>query len=145
MVLLAGFAHQEGFFKFGSRPQRNNNPLDLVAGDEASRFGAIKNDGRFAIFPDIDTGWMAGKRWLSIPAKLHEGEIAGYYFDPNGTTLVGGYLGATIAQVVYRFAPPHENDTEAYINYLCTNVPELTRHTILTLDLLELPNVTGTT
>ena len=108
-TVLHAMAHQEGWFASGpaNRPQRNLNPLDLQYCPEAVEFGATGSDGRFAIFPDAETGWNAGRRWLSVPAKF------------SGTDLVGGYLGATIEQAIYRFAPPSENDSAAYCAAVC--------------------------
>lgn len=111
MNILTAMAHMEGFFVTGTRPQRNNNPLDLSWGPEAEKFGATGGDPRFAIFPDAATGWEAGRRWLSVPAK----------FDSNGN-LVGGYMGATVEQAINRFAPPVENDTANYVTYVCQAV-----------------------
>jgi len=129
MLLLETMAHMEGYFTPGSRPERNNNPLDLMYGPEAKAFGATGGDPRFAIFPDAKTGWLAGARWLGIPAR----------FSTSGD-LIGGYLGATLKQVINRFAPPNENDTVNYLNYVCAHA-EVTEDTILTTELLELPNV----
>ena len=130
-TFLQAVATMEGFYVTGDRPQRNNNPGDLEYGDESIRFGATGTDGRFAIFPDVETGWKALQRWFSIPAR----------FDRNGT-LVGGYLGATIAQAIHRFAPPGENDSNGYVS----RVVEMTGFapsTILTLHLLQTPEAPG--
>lgn len=132
MLLLEAIAHEEGFFKANSRPARNNNPGDLVYGNESIRFGATHSDGRFAVFPDIHTGYTALRRWLSIPAVLKQGKLE------------GGYLGATIEQVIYRFAPPFENRSDLYLDYV-THSTGLEPHQILTLDMLAVPNVTGIT
>jgi hypothetical protein len=141
MLLLEAFAHQEGFYSAKipiNRPRRNNNPLDLEYGLEAISFGAIKGDPRFAIFKDISSGWYAAKLWLSVPARFvrlnpNDGRPPSF----NGY-LVGGYLGATMEQVVYRFAPPNENDTNAYLNYICSAVGVSTT-TVLVSKLLQLP------
>lgn len=117
----------EGFYELNKRPQRNRNPGDLSWGAEADSFGATCGDPRFAIFPDVHTGWRALQRWLSVPAK----------FDKDGK-LVGGYLGATIEQAINRFAPPGENNTSLYVATVCKN----TGHrpdTILTPELLQTP------
>jgi hypothetical protein len=140
----------EGFNIVGSRPYRDNNPLDLMWCAEAKRFGATHGDllggphsfegsDGFAVFPDAPTGWRAGKWWLSVPAIFHNGLVPGHYLDPNGKTLVAGYLGATFAQLIYRFAPPSQNNTEAYIAGCISRCPGLTRSTIITHDLLETP------
>jgi hypothetical protein len=81
-----------------------------MAGPEAAEFGATGADGPYAIFPDADTGWMALRRWLSVGAK----------FNAKGE-LVRGYMGATIEQVINRFAPAKAgNPTSAYISNVCT-------------------------
>ena len=119
-TLVQAFAHSEGYYdteeqckaagqSFPNRPQRNCNPLDLVYCSESERFGAIKSDGRFAVFPDAATGWLAGRRWLLVPAK----------FDGEGN-LVGGYCGATLRQIINRFAPPNENDSDRYLEDVAT-------------------------
>lgn len=108
MTFLEAIAREEGFYTEGSRPQRNHNPGDLVFCTESIHFGATGGDGRFAIFPSEAVGWDALRRWLSVPAK----------FDPSGD-LVGGYLGATVRQVINRFAPPYENETQAYVRNVC--------------------------
>ncbi len=56
--LVDGIQKQEGWYP-GSRSYRNNNPGNLEYGDFAKRHGAIGSDGRFAIFPDYETGRAA--------------------------------------------------------------------------------------
>jgi hypothetical protein len=139
MLLLEAIAHEEGFTVQGSRPSRNFNPGDLIYGPESVAFGAVSSDGHFAIFPDIATGWNALRRWLMVPARLVNHEIPGYFFDPNGTTLVGGYQGATLAQVIYRFAPPGDNnDSAGYLAYVSeqTGIPTTAK---VTEDMLSVP------
>ncbi|HUD74121.1 MAG TPA: hypothetical protein VMQ76_03540 [Terracidiphilus sp.] len=124
LTILQAIARREGYGVPGARPTRNNNPGDLMAGPESAEFGAIGNDGPYAIFPDAETGWMALRRWLSVGAK----------FDAHGT-LVRGYMGATIQQVIYRFAPPSENDSARYVADVC-EWTGLTPDTVLTSELL---------
>ena len=107
MTVLEAMAQMEGWGAPNARPTRNNNPLDLEWGPEAKAFGATGGDPRFAIFPDAETGWNAGRRWLSVPAKMDD-----------GGNLVGGYMGATVEEVINRFAPPDENDTAGYVAYV---------------------------
>lgn len=70
-----------------TRADRNNNPGNIEYGDFARRHGATGSDGRFAIFPDRETGFKAaealmlgrGYRNLTLPqigARWAEG-------DPN--------------------------------------------------------------
>lgn len=119
MTFIEAIAREEGFNEDGSRPQRNNNPGDLIYGPEAERFGATSGDSRFAIFPDAKTGWEALRRWLSVPASF------------EGGALVGGYLGATVEQIINRFAPASENNTAAYVANVC-GWSGLTPDTIIT-------------
>ena len=91
-----GFASAEGFFdkgKIPNRPQRNHNPGDVEYGDFAIRHGATGSDGRFAIFPDDETGMAALRALLSSP----------------------GYAGLTTEQKIQKYAPSSENNTDAYI------------------------------
>ena len=74
--LLRAMARQEGTFLQGTRPQRDNNPGDIEYGAFARAHGAIGSDGRFAIFPDMATGFQAMAALLSSPSyrKLTLGE-----------------------------------------------------------------------
>ena len=106
MTVIEAIARMEGFGVPGALPTINHSPGDLIYGPEAVSFGAIAQHGRFAVFPDDETGWNALRRWLSVPAK----------FDAKGN-LVGGYLGATIEQAINRFAPPSDgNKTSVYVS-----------------------------
>lgn len=137
MTLLQAMAHVEGFYSQGKRPQRNNNPGDLIWVAESAAFGATHGDvvdpngymgcKGFAVFPDAPTGWRALQRWLSIPAK----------FDHTGK-LIGGYLGATLEQAINRFAPPGENDTAVYLTTV-RRYTGLKNSSVLTAALLQTP------
>ncbi len=80
----------------GSRAWRNNNPGNLVRGQFAQDHGAIGSDGTFAVFPDEGTGMDA------LVALL------------NTDT----YQNLTIREAINRYAPPSENDTNAYVNII---------------------------
>jgi hypothetical protein len=123
-------ASEEGYLAKGQspdRPQRNNNPGDLLWCPEAHKFGATHGDPTYAVFPSIELGWLALRQWLSVPAK----------FDSKGT-LVAGYMGATLYQVIYRFAPPSDNNSAGYLKFVCAQTG-LTSITIVTPALLTLP------
>lgn len=47
---------EEWLFSGGDRTWRNNNPGNLVPGNVSKRNGAIGVAGRFAVFPDYETG-----------------------------------------------------------------------------------------
>lgn len=81
----------------GSRSWRNNNPGNIEFGDFAERAGAVGSDGRFAIFPDEAAGRAAMERLL---------------FDSPS------YSGLTLEAGLNRYAPPSENDTGGYVDFV---------------------------
>lgn len=95
LTLLQAMARQEGFYVSGTRPARNNNPGDIEFGQFALHHGATGSDGRFAIFPDPETGFAAMK------ALLQE-----------------HYAGLTIEEAINKWAPPHENETDVYLAHV---------------------------
>jgi hypothetical protein len=97
MNFLQAIAREEGFYALGSRPQRNLNPGDIEAGRFAQAHGAVGSDGRFAKFPTADAGFEAMKALFQAPT----------------------YKGLTVAQALNRYAPPVENQTNAYIANVC--------------------------
>jgi len=137
--LLQAHARMEGFYISGSRPQRNNSPLDLIYGDEAVRFGSTGADGRYAKFATAVDGYEAGRKWLLVPAHFSaESPGDGRPKGPSGY-LAGGYCGATFQQYIWRFAPPSDgNDASAYLNFVCTSTGHLPTD-ILVPELLVLP------
>ena len=91
----------DGFINLGgTRNWRNNNPGNIEAGSFATGQGAIGSDGRFAIFPDMPTG----RKTLSTLLTSRS------------------YIALTIEQAMERYAPPSENDTNAYTNFISTRV-----------------------
>lgn len=106
---LEAIAREEGFYRKGARPQRNNNPGDIEWGQFSKAHGAIKAEaplGRFAVFPDVETGFTAMRALFKAPA----------------------YVGLTIAQAVAKWAPPPENDVKSYVENVCewTGLPSNT-------------------
>ena len=126
-TLLQAMAREEGWYAHEdepTRPQRNNNPLDLTYCGETISAGAVSSDGRFAQFADAADGWNAARRWLLVPAHLESGH------------LVAGYCGASLEQVINRFAPPAENQTSAYLANVCTWAG-LTPQSIVTAEMIN--------
>ncbi len=79
-----------------SRSWVNNNPGNIEFGSFSKKMGAIGTDGRFAIFPSVEAG-----------------------FNAQATLLKSGtYKDLTLAQAIAKYAPPHENDTQAYVDYV---------------------------
>lgn len=85
----------------GTRAWRNNNPGNIEYGDFAKGAGAVGTDGRFAVFPTYEAGRAAKKKLL---------------WETRG------YAGKTIAEAINRYAPPVENDTNAYVNSVASAI-----------------------
>lgn len=97
MTFLQAVARQEGFYVEGTRPQRNNNPGDIEYGQFAKAHGAIRADSRYAVFPDVTTGFAAMRALFQAPS----------------------YKGKTVEEALNRWAPPAENATNIYIEHVC--------------------------
>jgi hypothetical protein len=99
MTFLEAVAAYEGFGVAGAIPTRNNNPGDLCAGRFTSAHGADGVDARaprFAHFPDAAAGFAAMRALLRAR-----------------------YVGLTVRDALMTYAPPSENNTAAYIDYVC--------------------------
>ena len=81
---------------------RQNNPLNIRENPNNRWEGGIPTDKPFAEFESEDYGLRAADRVLS-----------------NYDTMYGAN---TISDVITRFAPPHENDTDNYINFVSEKV-----------------------
>ena len=80
----------------GSRNWRNNNPGNIEFGDFTKRMGAVGTDGRFAVFPDMQSG-MRAKEELLFGARSN-------------------YVNLSIADAISRYAPEKDNNkTQDYI------------------------------
>lgn len=79
----------------GSRNYRNNNPGNLVPGDVSKRNGQIGVAGKFAVFPDFETG----KRAMADSLRAVHG-------------------GRSLKEMIEKYAPREENDTDAYLRHL---------------------------
>jgi uncharacterized protein (TIGR02594 family) len=80
----------------GSRSWRNFNPGNIRKGDFAISMGSIGDDGSFAIFPDKATGRDA---------------IVGLL---RGNS----YRHLTLEKGIARYAPPQENNTTRYVDFV---------------------------
>lgn len=94
--LAEAIAHEEGFYVDGSLPERSNNPGDL----EHAPGEAHTTSSPIGSFRDPADGWAALEAQL---AKFAE-------------------RGLTIAQMIDIYAPASENDTAAYLAYVCQYV-----------------------
>lgn len=85
--------------KTGTLSFKNNNPLNLTA----SPLSYGKN-GRFAVFYSEDLGWSAA--YWDIMKKC------------SGETSTGLNGEKTLTDLIAVWAPPHENPTQKYIDYV---------------------------
>lgn len=95
-----GFQHQAAklFNAWAPRGLRNNNPGNIRYGKFAQSQGASGQDADgFAVFPTLGAGVAASSALLS-------------------KYLAGGIN--TVSRVIARWAPPSENNTKAYTNYV---------------------------
>lgn len=93
----------------GSRAWRNNNEGNLEFGKFAKAHGAIGTDGRFAIFPDEETGRRAKEALIF--------ESNGGKYLANNPLDYGkgiGYRDKTLLQMIAAYAPSGENNTARY-------------------------------
>jgi len=88
-------SHMEGFGVPGSIPTVRNNPLDLRHGPNASH-PPDDPDG-IGYYDSPELGWQDGERQLRL------------YADRR----------LTVSQAINEFAPPSENNTQAYLDYVC--------------------------
>jgi hypothetical protein len=91
-------ATEEGFYVKGSVPNRNNNPGDLRHSPESTHLPGDP-DG-IGIIPSEAEGWADLERQLELYAAR----------------------GLTLAQAIYEFAPPTENDSAQYLAFVCTGL-----------------------
>jgi hypothetical protein len=96
--LAALIAQQEGFGIAGALPTRNMNPGDLRhAPLEEHPANAPDSIGSFA---DVQEGWDALQRQLQLYADR----------------------GLTLQQAIYEFAPPSENASASYLQFVCNGL-----------------------
>ena len=91
-------AQEEGYYVAGSVPNRDNNPLDLRHSPNASHAGEGAND--IGEIPTPEEGWADAERQLQIYASRQ----------------------MTLRQMVYTLAPPTENDSERYLDFVCSSM-----------------------
>lgn len=89
--LASAIATAEGFFVSNSLPARNNNPGDLRAA------------------PWLPTAKIEGGFWV---APTREAGIAGLYHQ----IALDIARGASLRALIYKWAPPTENNTSNYLN-----------------------------
>ena len=74
---------------------RNNNPLNIRVGNDWQGERKPNTDGAFEQFQTMQYGYRAAFKLLK--------------------TYMGKYRCHTIRQIIHKWAPPRENDTNAYV------------------------------
>lgn len=95
-VVYLDEAGRETTYEGGTRSWRNRNPGNIVGGTFAEAHGAIGQDSRFAIFPDDSVGFQAVIALLKTQS----------------------YQSRTLEEAINRYAPPHENNTDGYVQFV---------------------------
>ena len=88
-------ATEEGYDIPGSLPNRNNNPGDLRHSPHS--FHTADNPNAIGKIDNPADGWADLERQLQLFADR----------------------GLTLYDMIHTFAPPSENDTAAYLQYVC--------------------------
>lgn len=88
-------AKEEGFGVPGSVPTRDHNPGDLRHSPHSEHSPDDPNG--IGIIDNDQDGWEDLERQLRLDAAR----------------------GLTLTQLVYKYAPPEENNTAQYLKYLC--------------------------
>jgi len=78
-----------------NRSQKNNNPVNLRYAGQYEATG--QDDAGFAVFPTPAAGWRAAHRQIKLDQSR----------------------GFSLEQFINKFAPPSENDTNAYLHFVC--------------------------
>lgn len=104
--LLATISSAEGFTVRGSIPNRRNNPGDLRHGPNAQHGIA-----------DPVTGQLIGPDDIGLYETLELGQsdaIRQFRLDAD--------RGMTVEQFVFTYAPPSENNSHAYLQFVCAKM-----------------------
>lgn len=107
-------ATEEGFYKYGSIPNRFNNPLDLRHSPHSVHEGDPNSIGRI---DSISDGWLDAERQAGLWAGR----------------------GLTLGETIAILAPPIENDTEAYLQFVLAGFGGRVDADTLMSKVLEIP------
>ena len=98
MTLLARLiAKEEGFGLPNALPTRDHNPGDLRHSPHSEHPG---DPNAIGVIDNDQDGWADLERQLKLYAAR----------------------GLTLADMVEEYAPPNENQTQAYLNFICTRL-----------------------
>ena len=110
--LAEAIAKEEGFGISGAVPTRNLNPGDIEHAP-----GEMHNTSSpIGSFSTVEEGWAALERQLQLFADR----------------------GLTVAEAIYTFAPPTENNSAAYLAYVISELPGCSSDTLVS-DALKIP------
>lgn len=108
-TVAKSIAKFEGYFRAGDPSIKRNNPGNLVY---AGQPGARKTPGsKIATFDTPYLGWIALKKQIVSDAKK----------------------GMSLEQFVYRYAPPGENNTEAYLSHVAAQNGSTRRASLISI------------
>ena len=96
-TLATLIAHMEGWGSSGVPATLNNNPGNLRYAGQREATGQAYG---FAVFPTPEAGWRALERQLQLDAAA----------------------GDTLEKFIYEYAPPKENKTSNYLQFLVSNL-----------------------
>ena len=99
LLIVSIQIHAAENFAQASRGSKNNNPLNIRFSPQNHWLGQEGSDGAFCRFDSAENGFRAA--FLLI----HR------YMTAYGLN--------TVAQIITRWAPPSENSTSAYTNFVC--------------------------
>jgi hypothetical protein len=91
-------AKEEGFYVEGSLPNRDQNPGDLRHSPHASHVSSDPNG--IGHIDSVAHGWADLERQLQLY----------------------GERGLTLREAIYEFAPPSENNSEQYLEFVCNGL-----------------------
>ena len=95
--LMNAIAQMEGFNTQGTIAQRNNNPGNLRwASNQVGQESTV--NGKYATFATPQDGWAALQNYIESNQSL------------------------SLRDFIYKYAPPTENNTSGYLNWLVSQV-----------------------
>jgi len=115
--LAEAIAHEEGFFIPGSLPNRDNNPGDLRHSPHS--FHSVDAPDAIGQIDTSTDGWADLERQLALYVK-------------DDSTI-------TLAQAIYKWAPPTENNSSAYLTYVVNYLGPPANSDMLLSDALQIP------
>jgi hypothetical protein len=112
-------SHEEGYGIIGAIPTTHNNPLDLRHSPHSMHLANYPNG--IGLIASATAGWEDADRQLIIYSKLYCPIEWPYFqkrlapFDPHRLM--------NLQEMLYEFAPPSENLTDVYLDYVCREMP----------------------